>query len=100
MFDIAIGKNKNDNDRLFDLAKDDHTWFHIANESSAHLWLARNLEGITKKELYGIALQLKKKSRFSKVNAVEIIYAQKSQLEKTNVIGQISIIGKSKILKV
>lgn len=97
---ISIGKNKYDNDKLFDLAEEHHTWFHIANESSAHLWLSRSVETMSKKDLYLTALQLKKKSKFEKVNAIEVIYAQKSQLLKTDIVGQIDIVGKSKIIRV
>ena len=96
----SIGKNKHDNDRLFDLAEDHHTWFHIANESSAHLWLNDSVDSFSKQELYSIALQLKKKSKFSNVNAIEIIYAQKSQLQRTNKSGQILINGKRNVIKV
>ena len=97
---ISIGKHQKDNDKLFDLAEDNHTWFHIAYESSAHLWISKSIDSISKNELYLTALQLKKRSKFAKVNAIEIVYAQKSQLQRTNVTGQISIIGKSKIIRV
>jgi len=96
----CIGKNKFDNNTLFDLAQDHHTWFHIAHESSAHMWLSTNIKELSKNELYTIALQLKKKSKFAKVNGIEIIYAKKTELQKTNVIGQIVITGKSKIIRV
>ena len=97
---ISIGKHKYDNDKLFDLAEYHHTWFHIAHESSAHLWLSKSIESMSKQDIYLTALQLKKRSKYAKVNAIEIVYAQKSQLQKTNVIGQINIIGKSKIIRV
>ena len=96
----CIGKNKFDNDILFDLAQDHHTWFHIAHESSAHMWLNTNIKELSKNELYRTALQLKKKSKFAKVNGIEIVYAQKTELQKTKVIGQIVIIGKSNIIRV
>ena len=97
---VLIGKNKKDTDRLFEAALDHHTWFHIANESSAHLWMDASASSISKDKLYLIALKLKKKSKFSKTNFVEIVYAQKDQLQKTNTDGQILITGKSKIIKI
>lgn len=98
--DLCIGKNKYENDKLFDLADENHTWFHIANESSAHMWLRTDLDLLSKQDLYKIALQLKKKSKFSKVSSIKVVYAKKSQLEKTNIIGQLCITGKSKIIKI
>ena len=97
---ICIGKNKHDNDRLFHLAENHHTWFHIANVSSAHLWFCESVDKISKQDLYKIALQLKKKSKYSKVSTIDIVYAQKSQLQQTSIPGQIVICGKSKLLKV
>ena len=97
---ISIGRNKYDNDRLFDLAEDHHTWFHIAHESSAHLWLSRSIKYLSKQDLYRVALQLKKRTKFAKVNAIGVVYAQKSHIQRTNISGQISIIGKSKIIRV
>jgi len=97
---IVIGKNKYDNDRLFKLAEDHHTWFHIANESSAHLWFCESIKEISKQDLYRIALQLKKRSKYAKVNSIEILYTQKSQLQISDIPGQIIIIGKHKTVKV
>jgi predicted ribosome quality control (RQC) complex YloA/Tae2 family protein len=97
---IKIGKNKYDNDRLFTLAENHHTWFHIANAPSAHLWFCESIDNFSKQDLYKIGLELKKNSKYSKINAIEIVYAQKSQLQQTNIPGQIVISGKSKILKV
>jgi len=97
---IVIGKNKYDNDRLFKSAENHHTWFHIANESSAHLWFCERIDEISKQDLYRIALQLKKRSKFAKISSIEIVYAQKSQLQISNIPGQIIITGKSTIIKV
>jgi predicted ribosome quality control (RQC) complex YloA/Tae2 family protein len=97
---IVIGKNKHDNDRLFKLAEDHHTWFHIANESSAHLWFCESVDKIAKQNLYKIALVLKQKSKFAKVNSIEIVYAQKSQLQTSDIPGQIIVIGKHKTIRV
>ena len=97
---IQIGKNKMDNDKLFESALGHHTWFHIANERSAHLWINVSTSSISKNQLYQIALKLKKKSKFSKTNFVEIVYAQKDQLQKTEIVGQIQITGKSKKIRV
>ena len=97
---IVIGKNKYDNVRLFNLAEDHHTWFHIANKSSAHLWFRESIDKISKQDLYKIAIQLKKESKYSKVNSIELVYTQKTQLQMSDIPGQIIIIGKHKTVKV
>ena len=97
---VIIGKNQCDNETLFDNALEHHTWFHIADLPSAHLWLDTTVRSITKNQLYQTALQLKKKSKYSKMKYINIVYAEKNQLQKTNVPGKLVISGKSKIIKV
>lgn len=96
--DIKIGSNVNENDQLFDEADDSDTWFHINGLPSAHMWIK---DTITDKNiLYQIALQLKKTSKYKKMNNVPIVYTTKSNLTKTDKIGTLIISGKSKIIKV
>ena len=95
---IKYGRNKNENDILYTSADENDIWFHIHNEPSAHLWLKSTI--YTKQELYTIALQLKMRSKYKKQNHIEVIYTQKKNLQKTNTIGKLSIIGKYNKIKV
>lgn len=95
-----IGKNKYHNDQLFNKAENHHTWFHILNYSSAHLWIDCDYSDLSKQEIYKIALQLKQNSKFSKCNFIEIIYTNKLNLKKSNTIGELYITGKYKVIKV
>jgi len=96
--DIKIGSNVNDNDKLFDMAKDEDIWFHVEGMPSAHMWIENN--ELDKGQLYQVALQLKKNSKYKKSNNIPIVYTQKSNLEKGEHPGSILITGKSKIIKV
>jgi len=95
---ITIGSNQNDNDVLFDLAEDNDLWFHVNNLPSAHLWV--KFTDFDKNTLYRIALELKKNSKYKKYNNISVIYAPKSSLKKTDKLGCIQIVGKSKKIKV
>ena len=95
---INIGRNKFENDKLFDDADDNDTWFHIKDEPSAHLWI--NTCTFNKSELYNIGLQLKKRSKFKKSNFISVIYTTKHNLIKTESIGKIKIIGKYKTINI
>jgi len=96
--DIKIGSNVNENDKLFDEADDNDTWFHIEGLPSAHMWIKNEITD--KNMLYQIALQLKKSGKYKKMNNVPIIYTTKSNLKKTDKLGTLIISGKSKIIKV
>lgn len=93
-----IGKNAQDNHRLFDEAEDDDIWFHLNDYSSAHMWVKN--KKFSKQELYRLGLVLKTKSKYSKVNGLNIIYTTKKNLKKTEKLGELEIIGKVQYLKV
>lgn len=95
---VTIGSNVNDNNELYDLAEDSDTWFHISGFPSAHMWVK---DTITDKNLlYLIALQLKKNSKYKKVNNIQIVYTTKSNLKKTDKLGSLIIDGKPNFIKV
>ena len=96
--DIKIGSNVYENDKLFDLADDNDIWFHVDGLPSAHMW-APECE-LTKQQLYMIALQLKKTSKYKKINNIPIIYTTKQNIEKGDTLGTIIITGKSKKINV
>jgi predicted ribosome quality control (RQC) complex YloA/Tae2 family protein len=96
--DIKIGSNVSDNDKLFDLADDNDIWFHVDGLPSAHMWVPEC--ELTKQQLYMIALQLKKTSKYKKINNIPIIYTTKQNIEKGDTLGTIIITGKSKKINV
>ena len=95
---IKYGRNKSENDILYNTADENDIWFHINNYPSAHMWLKETR--YTKQELYTIALQLKIRSKYRKQNYIEIIYTKKKNLQKTNTKGELAIIGKSEIIRI
>ena len=96
--DIKIGSNVKENDILFDQAKDTDIWFHVDGLPSAHMWISDT--ELSKSQLYQVALQLKKTSKYRKMNNIPIVYTQKSNLQKADKIGSIFIVGKSKVINV
>jgi len=95
---LLIGKNKYENNELFDNADYDDIWFHMKDVPSAHLWVKSCI--LTKNEIYLIALQLKKNSKHKKENNISVVYTKKHNLQKTATLGTLTIIGKSQCVKV
>ena len=96
--DIKIGSNQKENHLLYDEADKDDIWFHVDGMPSAHMWISNG--ELTKAQLYQIAIQLKKSSKYKKMNNIPIVYTQKANLIKGEKPGSILIIGKSKIINV
>lgn len=77
--DYVIGKSAEENTHLVQTAAELDVWFHVSNLPSAHLIL-HNPEGTTLKDLrkqgtiYQMALELKKSSKYRKMNNVTIVY--------------------------
>lgn len=96
--DIKIGSNASENDQLFDLANDNDMWFHVDGLPSAHMWIPEC--ELSEQHLYMIALQLKKTSKYKKINNIPIIYTTKQNIKKGDTLGAIKITGKSKQINV
>ena len=96
--DIKIGSNVSENDALFDLAEENDIWFHVDGMPSAHMWVPEC--ELTKQQLYMVALELKKSSKYKKMNNISIIYATKANIKKGDTLGTIIITGKSRKIKV
>lgn len=73
------GKNAVENTELILRASDMDVWFHVKGVPSAHL-IYYNPDGIGLKDLrkkgviYKMALELKKSSKYHKMNNIEVIY--------------------------
>jgi len=96
--DIKIGSNVFENDELFDSVEDNDIWFHVDGMPSAHMWVPACV--LTKQQLYMIALELKKSSKYKKMNNISIIYATKENIKKGDTLGTIIITGKSRKINV
>ena len=96
--EFRIGKNKFDNDRLFDEAREDDIWFHLADHPSPHMWVS-SVE-MEKSNIYNICLNLKKQTKYRKVGVVRLCYTAKKNLRKTNEIGKLLIVGKLTFINV
>ena len=92
-----IGSHQDENDTMYDLADEDDIWFHFADTSGPHLWVRHPIH---KKQLYSIALTLKKNSKHRKKHLVRIVYTTKSRLEKTETKGSFRITGNAKYMYV
>jgi len=97
--EIKIGSNQFENQELIDNMEHNHTWFHIDNLPSAHLVIPVSYKNLSKKELYLIALELKKNSKYSKDNNIPIIYCHRESIKSTSTPGKVLIIGKKNIIK-
>ena len=96
--DVKIGSNVKENDILFDQFSDNDIWFHVDGMPSAHMWIKDT--SLSKGQLYQIALQLKKNSKYKKMNNIPIIYTTKANLKKGDTLGSVLILGKTKIINV
>jgi predicted ribosome quality control (RQC) complex YloA/Tae2 family protein len=92
-----IGRNAIDNTRLVNSAQPLDVWFHLSDQSSAHL-IYKNTEKINMKDLsrQGIilrcALRLKVASRIK--TSTKITYCYVKDLKTSDVPGLVYIIGK------
>ena len=102
--EYIIGKNSRDNFTIIDNSSDNDIWFHINNEPSGHV-IASMPDDITfsKKQLRQIitqgALVCKEHSKYKSQRNLEVIYAYVKNVEKTDIIGRVSIVN-SKIISV
>ena len=98
-----IGKTAVGNFDIIDLAKENDLWFHLNNESSAHV-IAIIPDGIDRKNMKYVvkhgAIVLKQHSNCkSPKQLVGVIYSHVKNVNKTDIIGRV-IIQKSKIIHV
>ena len=89
-YEIQIGKNKFENDELIRDAKSTDIWFHIANAPSCHVVLITLTEkSLPKQVIKRCACLCKSNSSSSSIKKCEIIYTTISNIECTDVIGQV-----------
>lgn len=88
-----VGKSAAGNFEIIDNADENDLWFHIDNESSAHV-VASIPENMDRKKLKYIvkqgAILCKQNSRFKKV-PTDVIYTKIKNIEKTSIVGMVRV---------
>ena len=90
-----IGKSAAGNFEIIDISEPDDIWFHINNDSSAHV-IAKLPADFNKKDLKYIikhgAVICKQNSKYKTAKVpTEIIYTKVKNIEKTNTIGSVHV---------
>ena len=98
--DIIIGKNKLENQELLLTMKDDDTWFHIYNFPSPHLIALGSYKDFSKKQIYLIALELKKNTKYKKTNNIKIMYTLRKNIILTETPGMVNVEGRINLISV
>jgi predicted ribosome quality control (RQC) complex YloA/Tae2 family protein len=98
--EIMIGKNKFENQEILSNMNNKDTWFHIYNLPSPHLMAIGSYKNFSKKQLYLIALELKKNSKYKKINNIEIMYTLRENIILTNTPGKVIVEEGIKIINV
>ena len=98
--EVKIGSNQLENQLLIDEMDPDHSWFHIEDVPSAHLVIPISYLKLDSKTLYLIALELKKNSKYKKMNFITVIYTHRKSLKLTTTPGKVFVTGKINTIKV
>lgn len=101
-YEIYIGKNKEENWQLIDNAFSNDVWFHIDDQPSCHVIL-KNTDDV---KIRDIPRQVLKRAAYlCKINSLaktqpkcDVIYAPISAITKTQIVGQVTINGQTKII--
>ena len=97
---VKIGVNQLENQELIDAMEPEHTWFHIEHLPSAHLTIPVSFKKLKKQNLYYIALELKKNSKYKKTNNISVIYTHRNCLKLTDTPGKVIVTGKINTINV
>lgn len=101
---FRIGKNAVENTELVLQSSDRDVWFHIRDNPSAHL-VYFNPSSISLGELrrtgiiYRMALELKKRSKYSKKNTIQVIYDYIENINPTPKPGMVNVTSSVKNIK-
>jgi predicted ribosome quality control (RQC) complex YloA/Tae2 family protein len=94
--EFYVGENAEDNFEIIDVSDPDDIWFHMTNISSCHV-VAKlpDNNNFDKKQMRKIIVQgaelCKRNSKLNAERDVEITYTKIKNLEKTDIIGSVSI---------
>ena len=101
IYTIIIGKNKNENWAIIDDASETDLWFHISEMPSCHVLLKNDekLRLVPRQVIKRCAYLCKINSAAKTVSKCDVVYATISNVKKTDIIGQVTVI-ESKMVSV
>ena len=90
---VKYGKSASDNWRLYDEASEDDYWFHVDNESSAHVILEIPNMNEPTQEVFEMCARLcvERTLKLKDEKSVKVIYTRISNLRKGKCVGEIMI---------
>lgn len=92
--EFIVGKSAKENFDIIDAASEHHLWFHVKGSPSSHV-IARIEDNIDRKNMRYIVKQgavlCKQHSKYASAKNVEVIYTQVRNVEKTDIMGSVSI---------
>ena len=99
-----LGENAKDNDALFDQMSPDAFWIHLENFPSAHVYFELPKGKLAKKSKtklikFGGRL-IKENSKYRKIQGLKICYTRKKNLRKSDVLGEVEIVGDVGIIRI
>lgn len=87
-YDLFIGRNQLENDKLLDSSSQNDIWFHLDKFSGPHFILKSNGDNIPKKYLNYIAT-LFRDYKSNLPSKYTVIYTEMKNVKKTNVLGEV-----------
>ena len=101
-YTISIGKNKEENWHLIDMASANDVWFHVDDQPSCHVILKNEdqvkLRDIPRQVLKRAAYLCKINSAAKTQPKCDVIYAIISQITNAQNVGQVTITGATKLI--
>lgn len=92
--EIFIGENMSDNDKMFRLFDKKYIFFHLNDFSSAHAYIVHdNINSIPHELIEEVGKLIKHYSKVKNRERAMIFYTLKSNLKKTDKVGEVEIIN-------
>jgi predicted ribosome quality control (RQC) complex YloA/Tae2 family protein len=92
---MKIGKNAQENWKLFDKAGQTDVWFHLDKYPSAHLYLSAE-EAKDEAKILEAAQLVKQKSKYKNWNRIKVVYTPKKNLRRGKEVGELLIVSHRK----
>lgn len=97
---IKCGQNQNENDHILRTSSDESLWFHLDKLPSPHVVMEKiNMDYEWTVNDYNLAASVCKMNSKAKNWTVNVIMTKISKLKFCDIMGQVSIIGKVKKIK-
>ena len=96
-FNIKIGRNDEENDKIIKEGSQNDLWFHIKNNPSPHgIIHCDTIEEPSKDVIYKTAELVKSFSKYKDLSKITIIYTKLKNIKRTNILGSVIIKNKTK----